>query len=171
MINLIFWSGHTHGTGLDGGADPVLGSGRSSCSCTWGAQWGWGSWVPAGSLWLRSSLGGKNRAFGSFSCWKEVAGGHCHAPEPLHACALPPTCMHVGLCQMCPHVLTYRCWHMRVCTFTHPCLRGHTHAHCTVMSLHRHPALHTHVPPWPCAHPAVHTSVWSHAQSRTCTRM
>lgn len=99
----------------------------------------------------------------------EGEGGHCGSPEPLHACALLPARVHVGLCQMCPRVLTYRCRRVRVHVFTHPCLREHARAHCVVTWLHRHAALHTRVPAWPRAHPAVHASTWSHAQSRTCT--
>lgn len=78
---------------------------------------------------------------------------------------------HVELCQMCPHVLTYRCWHMRVHVSTHPRLHGHTRAHCMVMWLHRHTALHTCVPAWQRAHPAMHASTWSHTVTHVHTRV
>lgn len=173
MINLIFRSGHTHGTGLDGGADPALGSEHSSCSCTWGAWWGWGSWVPVGSPWLCSSLGGKNRGFGSFSCWK---GAGAAALEPLHAHALPPTHMHIGLCQMCSHTGAGTCVHM--CSHSHVCVGTHVHiawsCDCTDTQLCTRVCQYGHVHIQPCTHPRGHThchicayacrytSPWSH---------
>lgn len=100
-----------------------------------------------GSPWICGSLGGKPPGFGSFSCWKAVMGRHCHTLELLHTCAVPRAHVHVGLCQMCPHVLTYRCPPIRV--FTCSC-------HCMVVWLRRHIALHTR------AHLAMHASRWSH---------
>lgn len=123
--------------------------------------------MPVESPWFCSSLGGKNRGFGSFSCWKETGGCHCRAPESLHACAVPPAGRALPDVPTCAHiqVLAHACArvHAPMSAWAHTCtLRGRvvawtrSSAHaCASLASCMHPHGHTH------AHVCRYTSPWS----------
>lgn len=59
-----------------------------------------------------------------------LEGGWGWPCTPTRLC-FPPAHTHVGLCQMCPHVLTHRCQHMHVHMCSHTHVRADAGVHMT----------------------------------------
>jgi len=117
MINLIFWI--FFGTGLEGGPDPALGSGHSSCSCTRGHSGAGAAGGCPGAPACASLLGEKREDLGVSAAGRRLGGPFMPVLSLPHVCTWGfARCAHV-----CSHTgagtCVCACSHTRVCVGTH----------------------------------------------------